>query len=109
MTYEIIQPVSGPTIFAEYLEKNGGVEGLHHVAFDCNNVRWEERLKSFEDRGFRCAQSGVWKGKNGEKGCHFAFFEALENESLGEESGEGKGRYCVETIWFEDGWEFPDS
>lgn len=91
MTYEVIQPVSGPTIFQEFLDKQG--EGIHHIAYDCNGIAMEERVKRFRERGFECVQSGKWMvGGLSE----FAFFE---NGALGT---------CFETIGFEEGWEFPE-
>ena len=71
IVYEVIQPVSGPTVFQEFLDEHG--EGIHHVAYDCNNLPMEERVKLFEQRGFAMAHGGNWMGK-----CRFAFFESEE-------------------------------
>ena len=89
IVWEIIQPISGPTIFGEFLEHHG--EGIHHIAFDCNHVPFQQRLAEFEKRGFKLAQSGSWMGKN-----HFAFFET-----------EDATRTCFETYEFPGDWEFP--
>jgi len=40
--WELMQPVSGKTIMAEFLEQHG--EGIHHIAFDCNGIPFKERL-----------------------------------------------------------------
>ena len=40
--WELMQPVSGKTIMAEFLEQHG--EGIHHIAFDCNGIPFEERM-----------------------------------------------------------------
>ena len=45
MIWEILEPVSGPTIFADLLERHG--EGIHHLAFECNPVPFEERMAEF--------------------------------------------------------------
>lgn len=85
----MIQPVAGPSIFQEFLEQHG--EGLHHIAYDCNNVPMEERVQEFKKRGFELAQGGSWMGDN-----HFGFFES-------EETGT-----CFETIEFASDWEYPE-
>ena len=89
IVWEIIEPISGPTIFSEFLERHG--KGVHHIAFDCNNVPFQQRLADFEKRGFQLAQSGSWMGEN-----HFAFFETEDATTT-----------CFETYEFPDDWEFP--
>ncbi len=88
--WELIEPVSGPTIFAEFLERHG--EGIHHVAYDCNNIPFAQRLAGFARRGFPLVQSGSWLGRN-----HFAFFET-----------EGATTTCLETYVFPDDWRYPE-
>lgn len=61
MLWEIVQPLTGPSIYEEFLEKHG--EGIHHVAFDCNHIPWADQIKAFEARGFKMIQSGLWQGK----------------------------------------------
>lgn len=61
MFWEIVEPVDGPSIYKEFLERHG--EGIHHTAFACGDMQWAERVKSFESRGFACIQSGIWLGK----------------------------------------------
>jgi methylmalonyl-CoA/ethylmalonyl-CoA epimerase len=90
MVWEIIEPVSGPTIFAEFLEQHG--EGIHHVAYDCNNIPFDQRISELNRRGFKIAQSGSWIGK-----CHFAFFETEEATTT-----------CFETYIFPDDWVYPE-
>ena len=90
MIWELIEPVSGSTIFAEFLERHG--EGIHHVAFDCNNIPFEQRITEFERRGFQLVQSGSWMGKN-----HLAFFETEDATTT-----------CLETYSFPDDWQYPD-
>lgn len=92
MVYEVIQPISGANIFQEFLDTHG--EGIHHIAYDCNNLPFEERIKEFEKRGWKFAQGGSWMGRN-----HFAFFV---------EDGIEKTGTCFETISFPTDWDYPE-
>jgi len=62
VTWEIMQPLRGPTIFQEFLEAHG--EGIHHVAFDCAERSLEERIAGFAERGFPPIQSGRFADQN---------------------------------------------
>ena len=88
--WEVIEPVAGPTIFQEFIDAHG--DGIHHVAYDCNDLPFEERIAEFKRRGFEFAQGGSWEGK-----CHFAFFET-----------EAETTTCLETIAFDDDWAYPE-
>lgn len=88
--WELMEPVSGPTIFQEFLDQHGN--GLQHVAFDCNDAPWEERIAELERRGFRCVQSGKWMGRNA-----FAFFETADATGT-----------VFETYHFPPDWTYPD-
>jgi methylmalonyl-CoA/ethylmalonyl-CoA epimerase len=90
IVWELMEPISGASIFADFLGSHG--EGIHHVAYDCNNIPFEERVAGFANRGFRCIQSGSWMGRN-----HFAFF-ATENATT----------TCFETYEFPEDWVYPD-
>lgn len=90
MIWELMEPLWGPSIFKDFLDKNG--TAFHHVAYDCNDVPWEERLAEFEKRGFKMVQSGKWKGKNA-----FAFFET--DEATGT---------TFETYHFPEDWDYPE-
>lgn len=68
VVWEIMQPVTGPTILQEFLDEHG--EGIHHVAFDCRGIPWADRLAAFQSRGFAMTQSGRFGGGNS-----FAFFD----------------------------------
>ena len=95
MTYEVIEPISGDTIFAEYLEANKTdttTQGLHHIAYDCNGIAMSERVTGFAARGFECVQSGLWEG-----GGAFAFFESPETRGV-----------WFETIEIPTGWVWPE-
>jgi hypothetical protein len=89
MVLEIMQPLWGPNIIADFLKKNG--EGIHHIAFDLNHIPWDERIRKFEERGFGVSQSGIWAGK-----CKFAFFDTDAHMAT-----------CFESILFYDNWEEP--
>ena len=43
MMWEIVQPLTGPSLYEDFLEQHG--EGVHHVAVDCNGLPWEARLR----------------------------------------------------------------
>lgn len=68
LAFEIMQPLYGPSIFQEHLDRHG--EGIHHVAFDVGGRPWQERLTEFAQRGFAVSQSGRFVDQN-----QFAFFE----------------------------------
>jgi methylmalonyl-CoA/ethylmalonyl-CoA epimerase len=63
-----MQPLRGPTIFQEYLDRHG--EGIHHLAFDCAGRPWESRIEDFLERGFAPVQSGRFADQN-----PFVFFD----------------------------------
>ncbi|MEM8806136.1 MAG: VOC family protein [Cyanobacteria bacterium P01_G01_bin.38] len=88
--WELMQPLSGPTIFQDFLDKHD--EGIHHIAFDCGDKPWEERLQEFESRGFRLVQSGKWVDKNA-----FAFFATEDATTT-----------IFETYFFPVDFEYPD-
>lgn len=55
VTWEIMQPTGGPSLMSEYLERNGGREGIQHVAFDLGNIPMEERKKNMKAKGIEVA------------------------------------------------------
>lgn len=70
--FELMQPLYGPSIFADFLRDRlgGRGEGLQHVAFDMRGVPWARRLKIFEERGFEPVQTGFWMNR-----VRIAFFD----------------------------------
>ncbi len=90
LTWEIMQPLTGRTIMREFLDAHG--EGIHHVAFDCDGMPWDQRLASFTARGFPLTQSGRWRDQNS-----FAFFDT-----------ESATTTCFETYHFPDGFQWPE-
>jgi catechol 2,3-dioxygenase-like lactoylglutathione lyase family enzyme len=65
---EIIQPVSGDTLYKEFLEEKG--EGLHHLGFFVENL--DREMERFEAKGFRAIQTGRFQGGG------FAYFDTQE-------------------------------
>lgn len=68
LAVEIMQPLYGPSIFQEHLDRHG--EGIQHLAFDCGQLPWAERREAFAAHGFAQVQSGSFMGRN-----TFAFFD----------------------------------
>lgn len=88
--WELMQPLGGPSIVEDFLREHG--EGIHHLAFDCENVPLERRIAAFAERGFPLAQSGRWLDQNA-----FAFFGT-----------EGATSAVFETYVFPEGFEYPE-
>ena len=76
---------------SRFIAENLGFSQVHHIAYDCNNIPWEHRIKAFADRGMSVALQGRWN-----KDCRFAFFE---DEDTGT---------TFETIAFEEGYDYPE-
>ncbi len=51
---ELIQPVRGPSLYREFLER--GSEGLHHLCFDVDDL--DERLKRYRSMGLPALMEG---------------------------------------------------
>ena len=60
MMWEIIQPLTGPTVYKEFLEKHG--EGVQHAAFSFTRVGFDAAVESFKARGFEPIQECNWNG-----------------------------------------------
>ncbi|WP_291732046.1 VOC family protein [Leisingera sp. F5] len=90
MIWELMQPLWGPSIFQDFLDKHG--TGFHHVAYDCNDEPWETRISELEKRGFKMVQSGKWQGQNA-----FAFFDTEDATGT-----------TFETYHFPEGWDYPE-
>ena len=58
MQLEVIQPVSGDSIYAEFLEKNG--PGLHHICFDVDDMA--ASLAAAAELGLTVHQQGSMMG-----------------------------------------------
>jgi methylmalonyl-CoA/ethylmalonyl-CoA epimerase len=59
MAFELIQPLTGPSIYQEFLDRKG--EGFHHVAV-APAYDYESALEAFEKRGIKILMSGTWAG-----------------------------------------------
>lgn len=55
---EVIQPVTGTSIYSEFLERNG--PGLHHVCFDVEDM--DEALAGVAELGLSVHQAGSMMG-----------------------------------------------
>lgn len=72
MNWEIIEPIRGQSIYADFLERHG--EGVQHLAFNCNGLDYEERMRQFEERGYQAVQQGVIFG-----GIDFCYYSAEDD------------------------------
>ena len=90
MNWEIVQPLEGPNIYEEFLEAHG--EGIHHVAFGCSAMPYQDRIRSFEARGYKMIQSGLWLGQ-----VPYHYFDT-----------EGDTTTTFEIFQAPDGYEFPE-
>jgi methylmalonyl-CoA/ethylmalonyl-CoA epimerase len=66
---ELIQPLEGPSIYHEFLERGG--QGLHHLGFWVDSI--EEAVSSMAQAGYDCTQAGFGYGLDGDGG--YAYFE----------------------------------
>jgi hypothetical protein len=67
MMWEVIEPLEGPSIYTEYLERNA--DGVQHVGQTCQGIPFDDQVKTFESRGCAMIQSGNWNG------VRYAYFE----------------------------------
>jgi catechol 2,3-dioxygenase-like lactoylglutathione lyase family enzyme len=66
---ELLQPLEGPSILAEWLERHG--EGLHHVAVLVESL--DDTIAAMAESGYPCLQHGYGFGADGSGG--FAYFD----------------------------------
>jgi hypothetical protein len=66
---ELIQPVSGTTVYSQHLAEKG--PGLHHLAFSTTDVA--AARKGFATQGYKCLQHGTIRGL-----VDFSYYEAPE-------------------------------
>lgn len=97
LVIELMQPLNGTnSMMAAYLQANGNVSGVQHIAFDMGDIPMNERIKIMHERGFKIGMEGIWHGKKGQ--CRFVYFDT---------ASKGAGT-CFETIEFSEDWEEPD-
>ena len=66
MAVEIMQPVSGHSLMQEYLDRNGGKPGLHHVAWGMEKgLDTKQRVQAMAGRHVKVGMRGTWIGKKG--------------------------------------------
>ena len=66
---ELIEPVSGPSAWQEFLDTNG--PGVHHIAFEVKNM--DDQIAVFEGKGLSLLQRGQFPG-----GCYAYLDTAAE-------------------------------
>ena len=72
LTFELIQPLRGPTIYHEFLERQG--EGIHH--FGVFVPSFDEAVAAARAAGFEVIQSGRGFGVHGDGGYAYLDTEA---------------------------------
>lgn len=88
--WEVIQPISGTSVYSEWLDVHG--EGIQHVAQACDGIPFEERVAEYLRRGFTVTQSGAFMGK-----VRYAYLDT--EDSTG---------FATELIDFPEGYELPE-
>ena len=68
--WEVITPISGPSIHADWLAAHG--DGVHHVAMRSGGASFEERLAAAAAVGAGSLQSGSWCG------IRFAYLDTVD-------------------------------
>jgi methylmalonyl-CoA/ethylmalonyl-CoA epimerase len=66
---ELIEPLTGPNIYEEWLDAHG--EGVHHLGVMVPSL--DEGSRSLEDAGYALIQSGAGYGLDGDGG--YAYFD----------------------------------
>ena len=66
---ELLQPLEGPDILSEWLERRG--EGLHHLGYEVDSV--DETIERLARLGYECIQHGYGFGADGSGA--FAYFD----------------------------------
>ncbi len=65
VSWAFLEPLEGPTIYADFLERKGA--GVHHAAFDHDGLDYDGCIAEFARRGFEVSQSGFCSGRY----CYF--------------------------------------
>lgn len=66
--WEVIQPLEGPSIYKEFLERHG--EGMHHVLVQHDEHEYAQAVEAFRARGCPPIMEGHFKGTD------FAYVES---------------------------------
>ena len=59
LQYELIEPLTGPSIYQDFLELHG--EGLHHIACEYSGT-FDNAVSQFSQAGMLPVMQGVWGG-----------------------------------------------
>ena len=72
LNWEIIQPLEGPNIYSDYLERNQ--EGMQHVGVMLSDLdmTWDECHATFRARGFEPIMEGRWNR------VRFCYYDTLK-------------------------------
>ena len=71
---EFIEPVDGPSVWQDCLEKQGN--GLHHIAFIVSGM--EQVIDDLEDVGLPVLQNGNFPAMEAVPGGRYAFLDGLD-------------------------------
>ena len=66
--FEVIEPISGPSLYTEFLESSG--PGLHHLGFLVED--FDRAARGYEANGYRVVQSGVFGAAT-----RFAYYDTM--------------------------------
>ncbi|WP_339948065.1 VOC family protein [uncultured Albimonas sp.] len=77
--WEVIQPLTGPSIYREFLDRRR--EGLHHVLVDAGEGGYDALIAQAEARGLPPMMEGTWAG------AQFAYLD-----------GEGPLKMAIEVV-----------
>lgn len=67
--YELIEPISGPNVYQEFLDQRG--EGLHHLGYYVPDI--DAEILAMADKGYPLLQSGRGFGVDGDGA--YAYFD----------------------------------
>jgi catechol 2,3-dioxygenase-like lactoylglutathione lyase family enzyme len=70
LTYEVIEPLSGPSVWDDFLRERG--EGAHHLGYYVDDM--DAAIEAMSLQGYSVAQSGAGFGVDGDGA--FAYFDA---------------------------------
>lgn len=90
MNWEIVEPLSGPSIYADFLAQHG--EGVQHIAFSWRGIDYDEKIRQFAEHGYVPIQAGRCFGE-----CRFHYFATEDDIGT-----------VFETFYAPEGFVFPE-
>jgi methylmalonyl-CoA/ethylmalonyl-CoA epimerase len=90
--FELIEPLDGPSIYKEFLEKHG--EGVHHIACMGNGDNYEKSLQMYLNMGMTVQMSG----SIGED-IRYYYLDSEPLLKIVIESGSGHAGHSVTPSW----------